>query len=222
MAPEPPVAPAAAPAGPAQQAPVLPLRAPKTFICSDGQTGTIDHDEAAGILRVVRDGEVLALQELVGTTPKRFVTGADTVDLDGNTAIIRRGFGRKAQAVATCKQLPDAPVRGTIWGTVNKLDRMALPSGSKVKVLLVDAARADAPGVELASISIVTRGNQVPLNYLLTYPENLEPKPMTYRLQARIEAPDGKLMFITDTATFVLESEKPQPPVELMVVRAGG
>ena len=34
--------------------------------------------------------------------------------------------------------------------------------------------------------------------------------------------PDGKLQYITDTATFVLETAEPQQPVELMLVRTGG
>lgn len=209
-------------AGPAQQAPVLPLRAPQSFICSDGQKGTIDHDQAAGILRIVRGGEVLALQEQVGMTPKRFVTGADTVVLDGDKAVIQRGIGRNAQTVATCQRIPDAPETGVIWGTISKLDRMALVPGTKAKVMLVDAARADAPSVELAATEIVTGGNQVPLHFVLRYPDTVNPRGQTYRLQARIAGPDGKLMYITDTATFVLETPAPQAPVELMLVRTGG
>lgn len=219
-APEAPTPPAPPP-GPAEQTPVLPLQTPKTFICSDGEKGTIDHDQTAGILRIVRGGEVLALQEQVGTKPQRFVTGSDAVDLDGNKATILRGFGRKAEVLATCQRIPDAPTSGVIWGTITKLDRMALAAGTKAKVMLVDAARADAPSVELAATQIVTRGNQVPLNFLLNYPDSVNPRTNTYRLQARIEGPDGKLMYITDTATFVLDTPAPQAPVDLTLVRTG-
>ncbi len=205
-----------------QQTPVMPLQQPKSFICSDGRMGTIDIDDAAGILRIVRDGEVLALQALVGTTPPRYVTGSDSVDLDGDTATIRRGVDGKFDVVATCRRIPAEATTGLIHGTLIKLDRMALRPGTRAKVLLVDAARADAPSTELASTQIVTTGNQVPLHFLLSYPDTLQPKPMTYRLQARIEDAKGKLMYITDTAVFVLEPGKAQGPVELKLVRTGG
>jgi putative lipoprotein len=213
-------APASAAAQEAAAQPTLPLQAPKSFICTDGRQATLDVDEAAGVVRVVRDGEVLVLHEQVGHTPRRFVTGASGVDLDGDKATIKRGIGRLARTVATCARVPAAPAAGTVWGTLTKLDRRGLPDGTKAKVLLVDAARADAPAVEIASTSIVTAGNQVPLHFLLNYPtERVTPRAMTYRLQARIERPDGELQYITDTATFVLESEAPQPPVELTLAR---
>ena len=66
-------------------------------------------------------------------------------------------------------------------------------------------------------------GNQVPLHFLLRYaPDRVQPRALTYRLQARIEAPDGRLMFITETAAFVLENAAPQPPVELRLARVAG
>ncbi len=205
------------------QTPVAPLVDPRTFICSDGHRAVIDHDRPAGILRVQRGGEMLALQEQVGRTPPRFVTGSDGLDLDGGTATILRGFGDRATPVATCGEIPAQPTRGLIWGTLTKLDRTALPEGTRAKVLLVDAARADAPAVEIASTAITTRGNQVPLHFRLAYgADAVVPRSRTYRLQGRIEGADGKLMYITDTATFVLEGAEPQPPVELRLVRASG
>ncbi|WP_235890335.1 YbaY family lipoprotein [Sandaracinobacter neustonicus] len=226
--PPPPVAQPAAPApapvpGPTQQAPVLPLNNAVSYICDDGQKATTDWDRAAGVLRVIRGGETLVLQEQVGYKPPRFVLGASRLDLDGETATIYRGVTRNAERVATCHAIPDAPRNGLIWGTLTKLDRMALVPGTKARVLLVDAARADAPATEIASTSLVTSGNQVPLNFRIAYDvDRVTPRGQTYRLQARIEGPDGKLQYITDTATFVLETAEPQQPVELMLVRAGG
>mgnify|MGYP002652669823 CR=1 FL=1 len=53
-------------------------------------------------------------------------------------------------------------------------------------MLLVDVARADAPSVEIASTSLVTAGNQVPLNFRIAYdPDRVSPRAQTYRLQAR-------------------------------------
>jgi putative lipoprotein len=209
-------------AEPTQQLAILPLAEPQSFICSDGQTGIISYERAAGILRVVRGGEVMALQEQVGRTPTRFVTGLDGVDLDGDTATILRGAGSRAQPVATCRRVPAAPTEGMIWGSLSKRDRAALAPGSRAKVLLIDAVRADAPAIEIASTQIVTRDNQAPLHFLLAYdPARIAPRGQTYRLQARIEQPDGQLRYITDTAVFVLEGPGPQAPVELTLVRAG-
>lgn len=201
------------------QQPVLPLRDHKEFICSDGLLVSLEHDAAAGILRGVRGGETFTLQEQVGYTPSRFVTGSDSVILDGNVAKLRRG---KAIAEQTCNRVPAVPVAGTIWGTVTKLDRMALPAGTRVKVLLVDGARMDAPAIELGSTMLETSGNQVPLHFLVTYDPARTAAPARPLLQARIETAKGELMYITDTAN-IMPNDGPAPsPVELTLVRTGG
>ncbi len=209
---------AGSPAVPAGEVPaVLPLRAPDTLICANGDMATIDHDQAAGIMRAVFGGQLLALQEQVGHKPARFVTGSDTLEVDGDMVHLSRGKEERL----TCQKVPEAPVSGTMWGTLAKLDRMALPAGTRAKVLLVDAARADAPSVEIASTILTTTGNQVPLHFILTYdPEKIGPqaRPM---LQARFETLGGQLLYITDTANPVLEDGQPQPPVDLTLVRAG-
>ena len=201
------------------QQPVLPLRSPKEFICSDGQLVTLEHDKAAGILRGVRAGEVFTLQEQVGYTPTRFVTGSDSVSIDGDVAKLRRG---RAIGEQTCNRVPAERVAGTVWGTLSKLDRMALPAGTRAKVLLVDGARMDAPAVELGSTLIETSGNQVPLHFLVRYDPARTASPARLLLQARIETAKGELMYITDTAN-TIPNEGPAPsPIELMLVRTGG
>jgi len=196
---------------------VLPMQAPVTMICANGVMATIDHDKPAGIMRAVFGGEILALQEQVGVNPPRFVTGTDTMVLDGDVARLFRGKDERL----TCQKVPAQPVAGTLWGTLTKLDRMALTPGTRAKVMLVDAARADAPSVEIASTILTTTGNQVPLHFILAYdPAKIGPaaRPM---LQARFETLDGALLYITDTANPVLQTAEPQPPVELKLVRTG-
>lgn len=197
---------------------MVPVLGPRAFVCTDGQMVTLDHDRPAGVMRASRGGENFVLQEQVGVSPPRFVTGADTLIFAENEIFLQRGKAVRQ----TCTRLPPAPEPGAIWGTLAKMDRMALVPGSRAKVLLVDAARADAPAIEIASTRITTGGNQVPLHFLIRYPaDRVVPRPMTYRLEARIERPDGALQFITDTAVFVLESDAPPPPVALMLVRTG-
>jgi len=208
---------APAPTPAAAALPVLPLRAPVTMICANGATATIDHDKPAGIMRAVFGGELLTLQEQVGVNPPRFVQGTDTMVLDGDVARLLRGREERL----TCQKVPGAPVSGTMWGTLATPDSMALPPGTRARVMLVDAARADAPSVEIASIILTTTGSQMPLAFILSYdPAKIGPlaRPM---LHARFETLDGALIYTTDTANPVLENGQPQPPVTLKLVRAG-
>jgi uncharacterized lipoprotein YbaY len=209
----PPTQPAAAPADPS----LLPMRNAREFICPDGQLVTIDHDEPAGILRGVRAGETFTLLAQVGRTPPRFVMGSDSVDLATDSIVLRRG----REARQTCPERPLAPTAGTVWGTLTKLDRMALPPGTRAKVLLVDAARADAPSVELGSTLITTTGNQVPLWFLVRYDPARLAAPARPSLQARIEDANGSLLYITDTANPVPSQGAAPSPIELRLVRTG-
>lgn len=170
-------------------------------------------------MNVTRGGETYVLQQQVSTSGRlRFVDNLDTLEIyDGEIQLRRGPITRQV-----CPLLPAAPERGIIHGTLTKLDRMALPPGSVAKVLLVDASRADAPAVEIASTTISTTDNQPPLHFLLRYDAGqLVPRGQTYRLQARLSLPDGKLGWITDTATFVLENDAPPLAVELMLTRVG-
>lgn len=192
------------------------------FICPDGQRVELNHDVPAGVMRVARGDESWVLQEQVrkGDSAPSFVTGEDTLTLYQGQMRVELQRGNTKRMI--CQQVPAEPAAGAIWGTLGKLDRMALAPGSRARILLVDAARAGAPQVEIASTTITTVGNQVPLHYLIGYdPDRAPPRGMTYRLQARIESPTGELLYITDTAAFVLESAAPQQPVDLMLVRTG-
>lgn len=201
------------------QQPVLPLRGAQGFICGDGQLVSVEHDQPAGILRAVRGGEVFTLQEQVGYTPARFVTGSDSVVIDGDVAKLRRG---RNVAEQTCRRVPEAPQAGAVWGTLVKLDRMALPAGTRAKVLLVDGARMDAPAVELGSTLLTTTGNQVPLHFLVSYDSARTAAPARPLLQARIETAKGELMYITDTANTIPNEGAAPSPIELKLVRTGG
>jgi putative lipoprotein len=209
-------------AQPIQQAPVLPLANAASYICDDGHLVTTDRDRPAGILRVVRGGETHVLQEQIGYTPSRFVQNSVRVDLGGETATITFGVTNRSPVIARCARVPAAPVAGTLWGTLTSLDRTALPEGTRARVLLEDAARADAPPAELGSTLITTSGNQMPLHFLIRYDPARVAPPGSPRLQARIETATGRLMSVTDTAK-PIPAEGPAPsPVELMLVRIGG
>ena len=217
-----PPAPPAPPPGPADQAPVLPLNNAASYICDDGHLVTTDRDQAAGILRVIRAGETYVLQEQVGYTPPRFVRNSTRVDLTEEKASITLGVTNRSPVVASCARVPAAPVAGTVWGTLTKLDRMGLPPGTRAKVLLVDGARMDAPAVELGSTTLTTTGNQVPLNFILSYDPARTAAPASPLLQARIETAKGELLYITDTANTIPNEGAAPSPIELTLVRASG
>ena len=185
------------------------------FVCSDGRLVEIRVDAPAGVAIVVRDGAETLFQAEAGRRPARFVSGTTTLALARGEA----RFSRLGRPLARCAELPAAPVRGVLTGTLMKLDRMALPEGTRAKVMLVDAARADAPAVEAAAAEIVTAGNQVPLHFLIRYdPDRVTPRGRTWRLSARVTAPDGRLLYVTDQARFLLEGRDAEPPVELLLV----
>ena len=195
-----------------------PMEGGSSYICADGRKATLQRDQAAGLLRVERSGETYVLQEQVGVSPPRFVSGSDTIVYAENAIFLQRG----KEVRQSCARVPDAPAAGLVWGTLAKLDRMALPPGTQAKVLLVDAARADAPAVELGSTRITTAGNQVPLHFLISYDPARTAAPARPMLQARIEDSSGRLLYITDTANPV-PSDGPAPsPIALMLVAPGG
>lgn len=221
--PAPSAAPAAAPeAQPAAPPPadpaLLPMRNAMEFVCGDGQLVVLERDEPAGLIRGIRGGETFTLFEQVGYKPPRFVSGSDSVDLDGDVAKLRRG--KAARQI--CQRIPSEPTAGVVWGTLTKLDRMALPAGTRAKVLVVDGARMDAPAIELGSAVFATTGNQVPLNFLVKFDAARAAAPAKPMLQARIETAKGQLMYITDTVNALPNDGAPPSPIELKLVRTGG
>jgi putative lipoprotein len=219
----PPATPAPQPEAQAEAPPpadpaLLPMRNAMEFVCGDGQLVVLERDEPAGLIRGIRGGETFTLFEQVGYKPPRFVSGSDSVDLDGDVAKLRRGKAARQ----TCQRIPAEPAAGVVWGTVTKLDRMALPAGTRVKILVVDGARMDAPAVELGSSSLTTTGNQVPLNFLVRFDAARTAPPAKPMLQARIETAKGELMYITDTVNALPNESAPPSPIELKLVRTGG
>ena len=218
-APQAPAAPEAAaevppPADPA----LLPMRNAMEFVCGDGQLVVLERDEPAGLIRGIRGGETFTLFEQVGYKPPRFVSGSDSVDLDGDVARLRRGKAARQ----TCQRIPSEPTAGVVWGTLTKLDRMALPPGTKAKVLVVDGARMDAPAIELGSAVFTTTGNQVPLNFLVKFDAARTAAPAKPMLQARIETAKGRLLYITDTVNELPNEAAPASPIELKLVKTSG
>jgi len=111
---------------------------------------------------------------------------------------------------------PVTPAAGQLNGIVTYRQRIALPPNAVVEVQLQDVSRADAPAITLASQTIQTQGQQVPIPFSLTYdPTAIDPR-MTYAVRATIK--DGDTLIWTST-TFnpVLTRDAPAGDIEIIV-----
>lgn len=99
----------------------------------------------------------------------------------------------------------EAPI---VTGTINYLERVALPPTAVVKIQLVDVSRADATAVTLGEQIFITGGKQVPFYFKISYdPEKIRAN-HTYAVQVRIEE-DGRLRFINDQRYAVITFDAP-------------
>jgi uncharacterized lipoprotein YbaY len=106
-----------------------------------------------------------------------------------------------------------------VTGTVTYLERIALAPGSVVTVSLDDVSRADAPAINLGRQVITTTGQQVPIPFSIPYnPATIDPR-FTYAVSARIDAPNGALLFITDMRYPVITNGAPTSNIELVLRR---
>jgi putative lipoprotein len=103
-----------------------------------------------------------------------------------------------------------------LLGTATYRERMALPPGAVLEVVLEDASRADAPAPVIARQAQADPGAP-PFAFTLPYdPAALDPR-ARYYVRASITL-DGRLLFVTDTAYPVLTEGAPARP-ELLLVR---
>lgn len=104
----------------------------------------------------------------------------------------------------------------TLSGTVAYRERIALPSDARVKVLLSDVDRMDAPAPVLAETEFGADGRQVPLPFTLSYdPAHIAPNG-SYAVSARISDASGRLLWITDTR---ISLPPPGTPATLWLVQ---
>ncbi len=209
-----PAAAAATPAPPPSE--IVPLPARPAYICPNGRLVEIREDRAAGTLAFVNGAgapETTAFR--AAGTAATYVAGELTIAVAPEALTLAGG----TTAAMACPRRPAAPTPGTLWGTIDKRDRMALPEGSRARILLADVSRMDAAAEEIAATTLTTVGNQAPLHFLLTYnPSRIAPG-RTYAVSVRLTFPDGRLASVTDTVNRVLE-DGPAGPLDLLLVPA--
>lgn len=117
------------------------------------------------------------------------------------------------------KQAVDNTLMRTITGEVWYRERMALPNGAEVKVVLEDQSRMDVAATKLADYTHIVNGPG-PYTYRLVYdPASIDDR-MRYGLRARIEN-EGKLLF-TSTEHIDPFSYEPGEEIKIMVSMVGG
>lgn len=114
----------------------------------------------------------------------------------------------------------DEAVTSTLSGSVSYRERIALPAGSVIEVSLQDTSRADVAATVLASSTIVTTGENVPVPFSLTYDPSSIDSRYTYSIAARILV-EGKLRWINQSSVPVLTNGAATSSVEVLVSAVG-
>ncbi len=114
--------------------------------------------------------------------------------------------------------VPSAPApapTAAVTGTVNKLDRSALPTTAVVEVTVQDVSLADAPAKVIGTQTIENPG-QVPINFSVSYnPADIQDN---HRYSVRATIKDGgKLIYTSTTVIPVITMGAPTSGIEVMV-----
>jgi putative lipoprotein len=83
-----------------------------------------------------------------------------------------------------------------ITGTITYRERIALPPDAVIKIKLLDVSRQDTAAIEIASQSLTTTGEQVPISFALPYDASKIQEQQTYVVRAEIYLND-QLSFTT-------------------------
>ncbi len=108
-------------------------------------------------------------------------------------------------ALGACSSGTDSPpaeAQGatlTVSGSVAYRERIALPAGSRVEIVLTDVSLADVAATEITRQSLVTEGQQVPIAFELQANRSDLRDGMRYAVHAEIRDPGERLMWTTDT-----------------------
>ena len=86
-----------------------------------------------------------------------------------------------------------------ITGTINYLQRVALPAGAQVNLRLEDVTRADAPAITIAAVTVASQGRNVPLPFELPYDSARIDANHMYAVRASLDFGDGRVWRTTQS-----------------------
>lgn len=109
-----------------------------------------------------------------------------------------------------------------ITGDVYYRERIALPPGAKITVMLEDVSRADTAATIIGKQEISTEQSeqQVPIGFEIDYKRGDIKPNHRYALRAQIHSADQQLLWATTDHYGVLTHDMPQDNVSLQLVRA--
>ena len=119
--------------------------------------------------------------------------------------------------LAAC-QTTNAEPTATVRGEATYRERIAVPPGAQLEVLLLDVSRADAPSQTISGVTLSDIG-QPPYAFEIAYRPDQIVSSHEYVVRARLMH-DGRLLFTTDQAYPVLTRGHPNE-VQLMLKRVG-
>jgi putative lipoprotein len=117
-----------------------------------------------------------------------------------------------ALMLAAC-QATQAEPTAIVRGEAMYRERIAVPPGAQLEVLLLDVSRADAPSETLGGVTLSDIG-QPPYPFEIAYRPEQIIESHTYVVQARLTH-QGRLLFITDQAYPVITRDHPS---EVLIV----
>jgi len=117
-------------------------------------------------------------------------------------------------ACLTTRVEPTATVRGE----ATYRERLAVPPGAQLEVLLLDVSRADAPSQTIGGVTLTDVG-QPPYSFEIAYRPDQIVSSHQYAVRARLTH-EGRLLFTTDRAYPVINAGHPTE-VQLLLKRVG-
>jgi len=110
---------------------------------------------------------------------------------------------------------------GTVTGTINYLEEIALPpQGVVITVKVEDVSRADAPALTIGQQIIENPAYQVPIPFEIEYDKAAIDERYTYAMRVRIEV-NGELWFTNTTRHAVITHGNPTRNVTVMLEKVG-
>lgn len=108
----------------------------------------------------------------------------------------------------------------SITGTVSYRERIALPAGSTIEVQILNTSKSDASDKVFAEIGFITKGENVPVPFLITYDPTKIIAGDSYALSARILV-DEEVRWASGANTPFLDANGvPVASADLMLVSA--
>jgi len=208
-----------------ESAPDDPSKYTLEFLADGALLVQADCNRGRGTYRLV--GKLLLLESIVttlmgcppGSLDTKFLEQVNSVDgyrREGANLVltlrVAPGLANFAPAAATGDMQPG----GVLTGTVIYLQRVALLPGSVISVQLQDVSKQDVAASVIASQTITTTGENVPIPFELAYdPAGIDAR-FTYALSVRITV-DGQLRWINTERYAVLTNGAPSTNVQVRV-----